>query len=53
VPMDTTVLPYDRSGITFGTVTILSDGTCTLKTLAPTATIPAGASINFSATYVF
>jgi len=51
-PADVAVQAYDRSGIAAGTVTILNDGTCTLKTLAPTATIPSGASINFSGTYV-
>lgn len=43
---------FDKSGTATGDVVILNDGTCTLKTLSPTATIASGATVTLSATYV-
>jgi hypothetical protein len=42
------IVAFDKSGVASGTITVGTDGTCTLKTLAPTATIASGATINFS-----
>lgn len=43
---------FDKSGVASGSVTILADGTCTLKSLDPTATIAAADSVTFSLTFV-
>jgi hypothetical protein len=42
------IVAFDKSGVASGTITVGTDGTCTLKTLAPTATIASGATINFT-----
>jgi hypothetical protein len=51
-PHDDFVVNYDKSGVASGSCTILSDGTCTLKTLDPTATITSGSSITITASFV-
>lgn len=51
-PNATIIAAFDKSGTATGDVVILNDGTCTLKTLSPTATIASGATVTFSATYV-
>lgn len=43
---------YDKGGTADGSITILADGTCTLKTLSPTAVIGTGDNVTFSFTYV-
>jgi hypothetical protein len=51
-PAATIVEAFDKTGTATGDVVIGSDGTCTLKTLMPTATIASGDAVTFSATYV-
>lgn len=51
-PPATVTVAFDKSGIAGGTATIATNGQVSLKTLAPTATIASGSSINFSATWL-
>lgn len=51
-PQDTLIENYDKSGVADGAVTILSNGTCTVKTLSPTATIASGNTITFFASWI-
>lgn len=51
-PPVTITVAFDKSGIAGGTATIATNGQVTLKTLAPTATIASGSSINFSAMWI-
>lgn len=51
-PPVTITVAFDNSGIAGGTATIATNGQVTLKTLAPTATIASGSSINFSAMWL-
>ncbi|CAL9457589.1 hypothetical protein SUDANB15_02551 [Streptomyces sp. enrichment culture] len=51
-PPFTVVTSYDRSGVADGSVSIAPDGTCTLKTLSPNATIGDGNNVSFMATWV-
>lgn len=50
-PGATYQVTYEKSGIASGVVRIATDGTCTLTTLDPTATIAAGATVNFAGTF--
>lgn len=51
-PQDTLIENYDKAGVADGSVTILSNGTCTVKTLSPTATIASGSAITFFASWI-
>src|SRR5687768_7252473 len=51
-PPFTVVTSFDRSGVADGSVSIGPDGKCTLKTLAPNATIGDGNNLSFMATWV-
>lgn len=46
------IVNYDKAGTACGSLTILSDGTCTLKSLSPTATLASGDSVNFTVTLI-
>lgn len=48
----TTQWTYDKGGIADGSVSIGTDGICTIKTLSPTATIVNTDNVSFSATFV-
>ncbi|WP_328932617.1 MULTISPECIES: hypothetical protein [unclassified Streptomyces] len=51
-PSQTVLGLIDKGGAADGSATILNDGTITLKTLSPTATIASGANVTVTATYV-
>jgi hypothetical protein len=48
----TQFISYDKGGIADGAVRVATDGTCTLVSLSPTATIVSGQTVNFSTTFV-
>lgn len=50
-PGATYQVAYEKSGTAGGVVRIATDGTCTLTTLDPTATIAAAATVNFAGTF--
>lgn len=48
----TTQWTYDKGGVADGSVSIGTDGICTIKTLSPTATIVNTDNVSFTATFV-
>lgn len=51
-PLDTVIENFDKSGVADGSVTILPDGTCTIKSMSPTATIAVNNDITFFAQWI-
>lgn len=52
-PQGTThIANYDKGGVADGSVSVGTDGLCTIKTLSPTAVITAGDNVTFSMAFV-
>jgi hypothetical protein len=51
-PSETVTTSFDSSGTRDGSITILSNGTCTIKTMSPTAVITDNSSVNFFAEWI-
>lgn len=52
-PIDgTTQWTYDKGGVADGSISVGTDGICTIKTLSPTATIASGDNVSFTLTHV-
>ncbi|MGR4847919.1 hypothetical protein [Streptomyces sp. LARHCF252] len=51
-PAESFIASFDKGGTAEGTATVDTDGTITLKTLSPTATIATSTNVTITATYV-
>jgi hypothetical protein len=51
-PSETVTTSFDSSGTRDGSITILSDGTCTIKTMSPNSTLTDNSSVNFFADWI-
>ncbi|QKY79509.1 minor tail protein [Streptomyces phage PHTowN] len=51
-PPETVTTSFDSSGTRDGSITILSNGTCTIKTMSPNSTMPDNSTVNFFAEWI-
>lgn len=51
-PPETVTTSFDSSGTRDGSITILSNGTCTIKTMSPNSTMTDNSSVNFFAEWI-
>lgn len=51
-PSETVTTSFDSSGTRDGSITILSNGTCTIKTMSPNSTMTDNSSVNFFAEWI-
>ncbi|WP_158697818.1 hypothetical protein [Streptomyces prunicolor] len=52
IPADTVLGCFDKGGTADGAATIASDGTITIKSMSPTASLASGGNVSVTATYV-
>lgn len=51
-PNETVTVSFESSGTRDGSITILANGTCTIKTMSPNSAMTDNSSVNFSASWI-